>query len=246
MIQKARQVSLKSKGESLSILEIENGINNTLTVDGLDDMFSILSELSREEDPRVVMITGKGARSFCMGYSSNCNEERENSTIREARNLALSIARVIRASRHYFVSAVNGFAFDFGLEIIISSDLVIASSRANLGMPGLHYGMPPFTGILTDTAIDISGEAYSAIKSGRIIEADEAYRLKLVDNIIDSSNFARDSLNYCNSLNPDYLANFKSMKHPDIMKIDADRLFFQVYRVSCKSIMDLERFRNSL
>lgn len=246
MIQKASEVSLKVRGESLSVLEIENGINNTLTVEGLEEMFGLLSDLSNEDDPRVVLIRGKGERSFCMGYSSSCNEERENSTIKEARNLALSIARLIRGSRHYFISAVNGYALDFGLEIIISSDLKIASSSAKIGMPGLKYGMPPFTGILTDTTIDISGEAYSAIKSGGIIGADEAYALSLVDNIIDSKNFSRDALNYCSSLNPDYLANFKSTKHADIMKIDADRLFFQVYRVSCKSIMDLERFRNSL
>lgn len=245
MIQKAAQIKLQNISEYVSVLEIDNGVNNTLNIEGLDDLYSVLSALP-DDDPRVVLLTGKGERSFCMGYSSNCNEESNNSTVREARDLALSAVRMIRASRHYFLAGINGYALDLGLELTLACDLTIVSSRAKLGMPGLKYGMPPFTGILTDTTLNMTGEAYSRLKSGDLMHSDEAKALGLVDNVVDYSNFRREILNYCRSLNPDYLSNYKVVKRPEVPRIDSDRLFFQVYRVSCKSIMDLERFRNSL
>ena len=245
MIQKAAQINLQNISEYVSVLEIDNGVNNTLNIEGLDDLYSILSTLA-DDDPKVILITGKGERSFCMGYSSNCSDEANNSAVREARDLALSAVRMIRASRHYFLAGINGYALDLGIELALASDLSIASSRAKLGMPGLKYGMPPFTGVLTDTTLNMTGEAYSHLKSGNLIDANQASNLGLVDNVVDYTNFRREILNYCRSLNPEYLSNYKVVKRPEVPRVDSDRLFFQVYRVSCKSIMDLERFRNSL
>ena len=246
MIQRASQINVKIISDYISSIEVDNGTNNTLSIDGLEDLFSVVSDISRDNDPRVVLITGKGNRSFCMGYSSNCNEERDNSSVREARDIALTVVRMIRASRHYFIAGINGYAFDIGLEIALSCDLSIISSSARIGMPGLKHGVPPFTGILTDTTLDISGLAYSKLKSGDLIDAQSASSLGLVDNVVEFNNYHRDILNYCRSLNPDYLSNYKLVRNPRVQRVDTDRLFFQVYRVSCRSIMELERFRNSL
>ena len=65
-------VNLK-KEDDLNVVTISNGVNNSLTNEGLRDMLMALTEaLSGNSNP--IMITGSGERAFSVGYSASCTK----------------------------------------------------------------------------------------------------------------------------------------------------------------------------
>jgi enoyl-CoA hydratase len=84
------------------------------------------------------------------------------------------------------IAAVNGFALGGGCELALACDLRYASPRAKLGQPEINLGIVPGWGGTQRLArVCGVGVAKELIFTGRTVDADEALRIGLVQEIAD-------------------------------------------------------------
>ena len=133
--------------------------------------------VERDDAVRVVVLTGAGG-SFCEGT------EPESPAGREAFSRLRASAHVASISKPV-IAAVNGDAIDQGLELALACDLRVASSGARLGLTHITRGLIPWDGGSQRLPRLIGlGRATELIMSGRVVDADKAYRFGLVNETV--------------------------------------------------------------
>ena len=82
------------------------------------------------------------------------------------------------------IAAVNGFALGGGCELAMACSIRIAAVSAKFGQPEVKLGvMPGYGGTQRMPRLVGKGRALKLILSGEIIDAAEAYRIGLVDEL---------------------------------------------------------------
>jgi len=135
--------------------------------------------LDADDDVRCAVITGTGA-AFSAGADFNeavaAIDERGRSD-----GMGAAIARVAQF-RKPLVACVNGFAYGGGAVLAVTCDIRIASEEAAFRFPGAAYGLVVGASQLPR----IVGDAYARelLFSGRVVQADEALRMGLVNRVV--------------------------------------------------------------
>jgi 3-hydroxypropionyl-coenzyme A dehydratase len=152
----------------------------------------VISELSRaidivgvDDSIKVVIITGAGDRSFCAGADISYMVDIDPMTAERYASAAQSVLNKIEKLEKPVLAAVNGFALGGGCELAMVCDLRIASSNAKLGQPEVTIGIPPGWGG-TQRLMRIVGpaKAKELVFTGKMITADEAFQIGLVNKIV--------------------------------------------------------------
>ncbi|MDN5845891.1 MAG: enoyl-CoA hydratase-related protein [Candidatus Nitrosocosmicus sp.] len=98
--------------------------------------------------------------------------------VHELLNLIEGLAKPVLA-------AINGFAFGGGCQIALACDLRIASINARIGQPEVKIGISPgWGGTQRLSRIIGISKAKELIYTGKIIDANEALRIKLINKIV--------------------------------------------------------------
>ena len=83
------------------------------------------------------------------------------------------------------IAAVNGFALGGGCELAMACDIRIASAKARFGQPEVGLGIiPAFSGTYRLPKLVGQGIAKELIYTGKMIDADEALRIGLVNRVV--------------------------------------------------------------
>ena len=157
---------------------------NALNRQVLEDLDKVLDEIKADKELRGLVITGAG-RSFVAGADiaamSTMNEE-------EGFQFGVYGAGVFRKIELLdipVVAAVNGFALGGGCELAMSTDYIVASEKAKFGQPEAGLGITPGFGGTQRLARKIGeSKAKELIFSARVIGAQEAYELGIVDKLV--------------------------------------------------------------
>jgi enoyl-CoA hydratase len=163
---------------------------NSLNSETNEALFATVLELSRDEGVRAVVLTGGGGKSFVAGADI---AEMSGMTAEQARRfgaLGQSVMNGIEAAPQPWIAAVNGFALGGGCELALACDVRLAAENAKFGQPEINLGTPPGFGGPQRLPRSVGeGWAKYLVLSGRIIRADEALRIGLVQAV-----FPRDEL----------------------------------------------------
>ena len=158
-----------------------NAINRTMARE-LDELAAAL-----ETDPaaRVVVLTGAGDRAFLAGADIG---EFQGLTPVEALSFSQRIQRLysrIEALPQVTIAAVNGFALGGGCELIQCCDLVLAAETARFGQPEVNLGVTPAAGGTQRLARLVGMHRAKELNLlGEMIDAQEAYRIGLVNRVV--------------------------------------------------------------
>lgn len=150
----------------------------------------ILSELdsyvdSIEPEVRVLVITGDGEKSFVAGADISQMRNLNEKEAFEFSKLGASVFKKIEDLQIPVIAAVNGFALGGGCELALSCDIRYASDNARFGQPEVGLGiLPGFSGSYRLPKIVGQGMAKELIYSGKVIKADEALRIGLVNRVL--------------------------------------------------------------
>ncbi|MDG6220066.1 MAG: enoyl-CoA hydratase/isomerase family protein [Candidatus Thermoplasmatota archaeon] len=139
---------LVEKDTCIAIVTIHSpGNKNALSVGLADELFRALERTSREEDVRVVVLTGSGA-CFCAGGDIKEMAEAENKP-QHLGLLAEGVQRCslkIRTMPQPVIGAVDGPATGAGLSLALACDMLIASQGSFFSSGFINLGLAPGSG----------------------------------------------------------------------------------------------------
>jgi len=82
------------------------------------------------------------------------------------------------------IARIDGYALGAGLEVAVSCDLRIASTRAKFGMPETKVGIPSVVEAALIPSLIGYGRARELLMLGEIIDADTALRWGLIERVV--------------------------------------------------------------
>jgi enoyl-CoA hydratase/carnithine racemase len=157
-----------------------NALNTTLR----RDLKQCFTDLQADPDVRVIVITGAG-RAFCAG--ADIKEWREPTSAVQDREdrIRLNFWQVMSRCEVPIIAAINGYALGGGCELAMCCDIRIASDQAQMGLTEVTLGiMPGGGGTQRLPRLVGQGKALELILTGRRIDAPEALRLGLVEQVV--------------------------------------------------------------
>ncbi len=138
-----------------------------------------------EKEVRVLIITGSG-RAFAAGADINELVKRDPIMAIEASKLGTELFARIEELEIPVIAAINGLALGGGLELAMACDIRIASSKAKFGQPEINIGIFPGGGGTQRLPRLVGmGMAKKMVLTGEMISAEEAYRIGLVEEIVE-------------------------------------------------------------
>lgn len=181
-----KYIQLEPQGD-IAILRINRPeALNAMNLDVISELSKIIDIIAADESIKTVVITGAGERSFCAGadisYMVNIDPMQAEKYATSAQDVINKIDRLEKP----VIAAVNGFALGGGCELAMACDIRIASSNAKIGQPEVTIGIPPGWGG-TQRLMRLVGpaKAKELIFTGKMITADEAYQIGLVNKVIN-------------------------------------------------------------
>jgi enoyl-CoA hydratase/carnithine racemase len=164
---------------SLNRLQVDNAINAIM----VNELSSICNDISADKEIKAVIITGTGDVKFCKGI----DPEELNQLEDKLEKGFLSITTPVAALTCPTIAAINGDAFDQGLELTLACDIRIAASHARFGLHHIGQGYIPWDGA-TQRLPRVVGitRAMEMVLTGREIDAREAYEAGLVTSVVDA------------------------------------------------------------
>ena len=180
-----KYIQLEPQGD-IAILRINRPeALNAMNVDVISELSKMLDILAADDSIKAVVITGAGERSFCAGadisYMVNIDPMQAERYATSAQDVINRIDRLEKP----VIAAVNGFALGGGCELAMACDIRIASSNAKMGQPEVTIGIPPgWGGTQRLTRLVGPAKAKELIFTGKMITADEAYPIGLVNKVI--------------------------------------------------------------
>jgi enoyl-CoA hydratase/carnithine racemase len=166
---------------------------NALDKETLQNLWNSWVSLADDEDIWAIIITGSGGRAFSVGRDLKKLKEGEGTPeIHEAFESfqTFTIAHASRTSKPV-IAAINGYALGWGLTIALLGDIRIASENAVFGFPEVKHGMPTAVGSLLLPRSIPWCYAMQLLLTGETIDAQEAYRIGLVNKVVPQPELLR-------------------------------------------------------
>jgi enoyl-CoA hydratase/3-hydroxyacyl-CoA dehydrogenase len=157
---------------------------NAINPEMLEDLGTKLEGAEADPEVRVIVLKGEG-RAFSVGFDIACF--REDPTPGHALGLVTQFQKVnflIENLSKPVIASIHGYALGGGLEIALACDMRFASASSRLGQTEVNLGlMPGGGGTQRVTRLVGPGMAKKLIFSGDMIDAVEAQRIGLVDDV---------------------------------------------------------------
>ena len=158
---------------------------NTLSLQCMEDISDVLTNVESDEAVKCIIITGAGDKAFISGADIN-----------EFKALKSYEGEVFSRNGHLFINsienfnkpiiaAINGYALGGGCEVAMACHLRIASENAYFGQPEIKLGiMPGYGG--TQRILQYLGKnkALEYLLLGKRISAEEALNSGLVNEVV--------------------------------------------------------------
>jgi enoyl-CoA hydratase/carnithine racemase len=167
-------------------------------------MLDVWLDLRGDDDVWVVVLSGAGDKAFCTGgdlkeylparmagkAKANCYPRAEN------------FGGLPRTEFYKpIVAAINGYAIAGGLELVLCCDIRIASENARFGLAEVKWGIMPGAGGTVRLPRNIPYPlAMEMLLTGNTINAEEAYRLGLLNKVVPRENLMEAAMDMATNL----------------------------------------------
>lgn len=158
-----------------------NALNDVL----LAELKMIMESMKNDASIKGALITGAGEKSFVAGADIGGFLQVDKKQGASLAAHGQSIFSMIENSGKPIMAAVNGFALGGGCELAMACHFRYASEQAKFGQPEINLGIiPGYGGTQRLTRMIGKGRAMECMMRGDMIDAQEAYRIGLVNKVI--------------------------------------------------------------
>lgn len=189
---------LERPSEGVALLTLDNpDMRNAMSDEMTSSWVRAIDALAFDPTVRAVVVTGAGS-AFCSGGNTSWIASEPDASVDHLRARMMPFYRAwlsIRRLEVPTIAAVNGHAIGAGLCLALACDIRYAAAGAKLGLPfnklGMHAGMAG-----TYLLPNVVGPAHARdlLLTGRVVEAEEAFRLGLVSRVVEADGFLDDVL----------------------------------------------------
>ncbi len=179
------------------LFEKDNGIGkiilnrpdalNALNLEIFEKLREYFNMVREDDEVKILVITGRG-RAFSAGLDFSLLGSSLMENISKIRSFLRALQETINIPESMekpSIAAVNGIALGGGTELALACDLRIASEKAIFGIPEVCYGIiPDLGGAQRLPRVVGLGRAKELILTGDQIDAQEAWRIGLVNKVV--------------------------------------------------------------
>ena len=174
-------------GGAVAFLTLDNRAKlNTLDRTLMTGFTREVDALAARDDLRVLVLAGAGVggKAFIGGASIPEMAALDRASARDFITLVHRTCDCLRRLPVPVIAKIDGYALGAGLEVAVSCDLRVATTRARFGMPEVKVGLPSVVEAALIPSLIGYGRARQLLMLGEIIDADTALRWGLVERVV--------------------------------------------------------------
>ncbi|GHC35931.1 enoyl-CoA hydratase/isomerase family protein [Aidingimonas halophila] len=177
-------------------------------------LIAALATFSNDDAIGAIVLTGAGDRAFSAGQ--DLNETRDFDAERAKRWVGEweALYDKLRSSPKPIIAALNGVAAGSAFQVSLLCDFRIAHSDVRMGQPEINSGIASTTGPWIMREHLGLARTIDLTLSGRLMNADEAYALGLINRLVDAEQVLPEALSLGEEL---------ADKPPVAMRLDRQR-----------------------
>ncbi|MDH3231340.1 MAG: enoyl-CoA hydratase [Alphaproteobacteria bacterium] len=164
--------------------------HNAVSLDMWDAAAAILADFEADDAVRVVVLSGAGGKSFVSGADISKFEKERGSedAVRHYNSRTRAVYDRIHAFPKPTIAMINGYCIGGGLNLAVTSDLRFCSGKSKFAMPAARLALGyPYPAIKRLIDVVGQGAAKDLMYSARRIDAAEALRVGLVQQVLDEA-----------------------------------------------------------
>jgi len=167
---------------------------NALNTRTKEDVIQLLGELENDDSVRVVVFTGAGDKAFVAGADIQEFAGRTPMQQWEVTHGGHVYGAVADFPKP-IIAMINGYCLGGGCELALACDIRIASEKAKLGQPEVNIGIIPGGGGSQRLPRLVGeGKALQLILTGDMVDAREAHRIGLVDEVVPAEDLEKRTM----------------------------------------------------
>ncbi len=185
-----------SKSEGICTVKINRPDKlNAMNMDVAKELVKTFEDIGRDDSVKVIILTGEGDKAFSAGADIEYMSKITPTESEEYAKLGQLVTATVENVKQPTIAAVNGFALGGGCELAMSCDIRIAANTAKMGQPEVTIGIPPGWGG-TQRLMRIVGiaKAKELVYTGKMIKADEAREIGLVNQVVEISSLMDETM----------------------------------------------------
>src|SRR5215475_14649910 len=184
-----KNVLYEKKGAIAYVTLNRPKVLNALNTKTWEDLRAAFEEARDDVEVRGVILTGAGDKAFIAG--ADINELARLTAVEgeESSSFGQGVLNLIENLGKPVIAAINGFALGGGCETAMACTIRIAAEHVKFGQPEVKLGVLPGGGGTQRLARLIGkGRALQLILTGEMINAAEAFRIGLVNEVVPAAN----------------------------------------------------------
>ena len=158
---------------------------NALNHQVFSDLKTVFEQIADDESVKGVIVTGAGPKAFVAGADISEINKLNAITGKQLSERGQAVFNQIENLGKPVVAAVNGFALGGGCELAMACHIRIGSETSKYGQPEVNLGtIPGYGGTQRLVRLVGKGRAMELLLTADIIDANEAFRIGLINKIV--------------------------------------------------------------
>jgi enoyl-CoA hydratase/carnithine racemase len=194
---------LSSREGSALVLTLNRpDAGNAMSVELALELKDALAVCRNDASIRSVIVTGAGTRYFCTGGDVKRYAQLDDAdALNQAFDTVRDLLDDVESLDQPVIAALNGFTVGGGTEFALACDLRFAARSAQIGLPHIRLGLiPGWDG--ASRLVELVGRSHAAwlMLSGERVNADEAFRIGLVNQVVDDASCVEAAVAFAGKL----------------------------------------------
>ncbi|MBI5361080.1 MAG: enoyl-CoA hydratase/isomerase family protein [Planctomycetes bacterium] len=158
---------------------------NALNDETISELIMVFHDIAHDDCVLSAIVTGAGNKAFIAGADVAELSKNDATAAKRTAQKGQLLTILVENLGKPVIAAINGFTLGGGCEFAMACTIRIASENAKLGQPEVNLGIiPGYGGTQRLPRIVGKGRAMEMILTGDAIDAQEAWRIGLVNKVV--------------------------------------------------------------